>query len=349
MIQMQEFDVFYIVLLLSPILLIWLCVLIYRKRDVLSTSGWFLTGVMNLLVLFALLSLVLVFGETYFRFFVDTTDSFALNKITSRWEKRHYQFNNYHWRDNVDYQLSKPNGSVRVTFMGDSFTAGHGIKNVDQRFTNIVRKNHPDWEVHTLASNGFETDDIFETLQQSSKIGYETDLIVLVYNLNDISWLSPEAQTIYSRIFSFNEQLSYLERESYFINTMTFRWKAINDPDIRNYYHFVQNTYDGQLWHRQTQLLQRISRHLREKNVQLMAVTFPFLDDLEDYKFGWVHDELGKFWNSEGVAHLDLLPAFSLHAGESLVVNPYDAHPNEYAHGLVVKEVEVFLTKEFHP
>ena len=48
-----------------------------------------------------------------------------------------------------------------------------------------------------------------------AKQQYEMDLIVLVYNLNDISYLSPKTKPIYDRIFSWEDKLNYLEKNSY--------------------------------------------------------------------------------------------------------------------------------------
>ena len=40
---------------------------------------------------------------------------------------------------------------------------------------------------------------------------------------------------------------------------------------------------------------------------------------------------------------LDLLPAYRAHRDEDLVVNRFDAHPNERAHAIAAKEILAFL------
>jgi len=80
----------------------------------------------------------------------------------------------------------------RVTFVGDSFTAGFGLKNVEDRFVNRIRHVHPEWEVHAVAKPGLDTStevEIMHNLTVSN--GYRLDLVVLVYQINDIGEVMP--------------------------------------------------------------------------------------------------------------------------------------------------------------
>ncbi len=344
---MSDLDIFYVILVIIPISLFLGIRAIYRNRHSIKSKGWATIAGWNLLLLLLLISSVFLLGETYCRFFVDTTDSFGLNKFTKRWQQRHYRFNNYHWRDNMDYEKQKDPARKRITFVGDSFTAGHGVKNVDDRFANIIRQQHPEWEVHVLAANGFETNDAWESIARCEEIGYETDVFVLIYNLNDICWLSSATTAIYDRIFSFEQELSFLEKESYLLNFLAFRWKAFHDPDIRNYYHFVRDSYTGKEWEKQQELLRQIRDYLAGRKIKLLVVTFPMLQQLEEYGFTGIHSQLAGFWSSHDVPHLDLLPVFQQHSNNDLVVNAYDAHPNETAHRLAAAAISDFLSRQY--
>src|SRR5262245_33816660 len=85
----------------------------------------------NLLVLAFLLSLIALGGELYCRFCRDTTDSLNYTKASVRWFERYWYTNSAGCRDNLDYALEIPPGRRRVSFVGDSFTAGQGVKNVE--------------------------------------------------------------------------------------------------------------------------------------------------------------------------------------------------------------------------
>ena len=340
---MNEFDGFFIGTMLIPLILVgmgW----IFRKSHVYKgTSSWIKTFVWNGLIGLFLISVIFITGEAYYRFFVDTTDSFGLNKITKRWGDRHYQFNNYNWRDNIDYKLKKDTTRTRITIIGDSFTAGHGLKNVDDRFANILRTKHPEFDIHVLASNGFESNNQWNSLLKSSAIGYETDVVILIYNLNDIAWTLPETKTIYNRIFSFDSGLGYLAKESYLLNMLAFRWFAMMDQNIKNYYHFVKDGYSGNSWAIQSELLAKFVAHCRANRIRLLVVTFPFLHNLENYEFAEAHFQLNEFWGNHQIPHLDLLDLYQQQKDKEMVINSYDAHPNEQAHTYAAQWIEKFL------
>ena len=181
-----------------------------------------------------------------------------------RWGERHYQFNNLGARDDADYSLKSTPGKRRLTFIGDSFTAGHGVEDVQQRFANRIGAAHPQWEVHCMAANGTESVDHLHIMEKLARDGYDFDQIVLVYNLNDIAYLMPEALAIYQRMNAFKDEMGFLERESYFINTLSFRMFAAKDPDLLNYFDFVLKAYSGPEWEQQKRMFG-----------QLQALSFP--------------------------------------------------------------------------
>lgn len=118
--------------------------------------------------------LVLFGGEVYYRFVVDATDSFGLSKTHRRWMERHWRTNNVGVRDDLDYfDYVAPGKTRRLTFLGDSFTAGHGVADVERRFANLIRRERPDWEVHAIARNGNDTRHQLDTLASLLRIPYD--------------------------------------------------------------------------------------------------------------------------------------------------------------------------------
>ena len=119
----------------------------------------------------------------------------------------------------------------------------------------------------------------------------------------------------------------------------------MNTPEIGSYYSYVQASYSGAVWQQQAQVLRQLSDYLKQRNIRLVAVTFPFLHQLNEYAFAPTHQQLQAFWAGEGVPHLDLLPVFLQHKNEDLVVNAYDAHPNERAHALAAEAISTRLSE----
>lgn len=344
---MEEITGFYLLTLLVPIGLVILAIRLFKNREQWFQNSLVFTVIWNIHLLFTLLLIVFAIGESWYRFGVDTTDSFGLNMITTRWGKRHYVNNNFHFRDNIDWPKQTSNGKRRISFIGDSFTAGHGVANVDDRFGNIVRKLHPDWEVHVLGKNGMETDDfrfILERMAHDAK--YEIQEVVYVYNLNDIASLMPQTAQLYQRLQNLEKDMGFLSRQSYLVNTWYFRLKASQYPEIRAYFDYVLSAYSDEVWPKQVQQLAGMAAFCRQNGWKFKVVTFPFLHTSgEGYQFRKAHQKLDELWAQLNVPHLDLLPIIDQHAGENLVVNAYDAHPNERAHAVAADAINTFLEK----
>jgi hypothetical protein len=324
-----------------------LAILVRRGRSSHGGRRWTRLLAGNLLSLLCLCSLILFGGELYYRFVYDTTDSLSLTKVSRRWFQRHSVINGAGMRDTLPgYPFQPPPGKRRVTFIGDSFTEGHGVADVQKRFVNLVRARHPEWEVHMFAKLGADTGSELASLQQLIDMTYRFDVVVLVYCLNDISDIVPECKAILARIHAGGEP-NYLVEHSYFVNLLYWRWRAARDPYVRDYDSFVVGAYEGPLWEEQKRRLAEFESTVRSSHGRLLVVTFPFLDKLAaDSPYRGVQDRLSSFWRQLGTPNLDLRELYVSHASEELVVNSHDAHPNERAHDLAADAIEAFLLAE---
>jgi len=301
----------------------------------------------NVLVFGLVVSLPLPVGEAYYRFFYDTTDSFGLTKTSRRWFERHWRFNQAQVRDSVArYDPAVRPGARRVTFLGDSFTAGHGVADVERRFANLVRARRPDWEIQVMAWSGVETGEELAALSGTASFGYELDVVVLVYVLNDVSDLIPGWKETYARLARERERGRFLLDHSWLINTWYYRLRARAGAETSSYFDLVHEAYTGESWEEQRARLRAILDEVRGRGGRLLVVTFPFLHATgEDYAFADVHDRLDRTWEEWNVPHLDLLTTYSAYAPSDLVVNPYDAHPNEQAHRIAADAMLPFIER----
>lgn len=340
---MNELDFFYLLFaLIIPIVLLALLILTYKKKSAFKHK-WVKVLTWNIVLILFVLFSVFSLGETYFRFAVDTTDSFAISKLSKRWVKKHYKLNNRNLRDNIDYENESAK-KVRINIIGDSFSEGYGVSNVEDRFSNILRSKKQNWEFHNLSRRGLNTKAQLDILNYLKHVNYELDVVLLVYCLNDLDQYLEAAKKIYKRIQRFNSKLSYIEKESYFINSLSFRIFAQQDPDFLNYCEFVKSGYKGEAWEHQKITLLRLIDLLASMNKKLMVVTFPLLQSpFSEYQFKETHEQLNLFWKENDIPHLDLLSVYKNELGESLTVNDYDAHPNEKAHKIAADEILTFL------
>lgn len=298
----------------------------------------------NLLSVLLLVLLAFVGGELYYRFVYDTTDAIAYTKVTKRWGRRYIVQNAAGFRDNVQYALPIAPGKRRISFLGDSFTAGHGVKSVEDRFPNLIRAAHPEWEVHVLAKLGWDTGAELDALRQFQRDGYQFDCVVLVYCLNDVADLFPEWSAALRRINDEAERGGWLRRRSYFLDILHHRRLSARDPYVRDYYNFVKRGYEPPLWEVQARRLTELRDLVESHGGRLLVVTFPFVQSVgSNYTFQPAHEELDRLWTKLQVPHLDLLPVYAEQSPATITVNRYDPHPNEYANLLAAKAIERFL------
>lgn len=331
------------VFLLLPAWLGFCAVWFFRGRLRAATPArWPAVLVGNGLLLAFLLSLLFLGFETYYRFVCDRTDSMGNTLVAGAWSARHFQTNSAGFRDNVNYPTDLAPGKRRVTFVGDSFTAGYGLKNVEDRFVNQIRRRHAEWEVHAVAKPGLDTStevEIMHTLTVSN--GYRLDQVVLVYQPNDIGELMPGWIAGYKQMMADEFRNHWLCRNSYFVNLFYHRWQLQRNAYLQEYFDEVEAAYRGPVWETQKLGLNAFRNLTRLRGGRLLVVTFPYLDAA--LRFKPVHEQLDHYWRQQGVPHLDLLPVFSNLPPAQLVVNAHDAHPNEHAHTLAAEAIGDFL------
>jgi hypothetical protein len=312
-----------------------------------STHSWKTIAAGNVLSFSTLVALLLVSGEIYFRFIYDATDSLGYTKVSERWVDRHWRVNSAGCRDNIEYAPAVAPGKRRLTFVGDSFTAGHGIKDVDNRFPNLLRQAHPEWEVQVLANVGLDTGGEIKLLEKAFAKGYQADQVVLVYCLNDIQDLlmSDEGRD-FEAAFASLDSGGWLVRNSYFANFLYHRYQAARNPLLKSYFPFLRDAYRGAVWEQQKERLKAFRDLVQAHGGTLSVVTFPFFHALgPDYEYQFVHEKLDQFWRELGVPHLDLLSAYRGLKPQQLTVNRYDAHPNECASRIAANAIDQFLAK----
>ncbi len=301
----------------------------------------------NALVLASILSVLFLGFESYYRYVRDVTDGDALTKGSTRWFERHWSTNAFQFRDDIEYPLRRSKDGPRLSFFGDSFTAGHGVSDVGDRFVNRIRAARPDWEAHAIAGLGASTQTQSLALGRLLDRGYELDTVVLVYCFNDIDPFIPELESVFRNLTQPPPVwLGPLIRHSYFANSLHYIWRVTGGaPDGANYFDLIEPAYEGPAWETEKELLRRVRAAVESGGGRLVTVTFPMLVRLgrgenEDHV---MHAKLEAFWRAERVPHLDLLPLLHAHKGERLVVSAFDDHPSAFAHGLAAEAILDFL------
>jgi hypothetical protein len=294
-------------------------------------------------------------GELAFACFADFSDTFGVSNVSKRWLAVHIEGekNNNGFRDRNEVTTFVPGGKKRIVFLGDSFTAGHGIRRMDDRFTDRIaarfeREQPGKFVVANMALPAYDA--LFVTQLAKDELlkkHYEMAACVYVYNLNDVDRFDPHTEESLQAIQS-SEPTFFLFRDTYLLNWLYFRAIAFRNTGANSYYENLRKSYESEPWAKVRDLLKDLHRQCKEQAVDFRMVIFPFVRDVGDgYPFRAAHQRIVEFCRTEKIPVLDLEPVFRGHAGEDLVVSRFDAHPNERAHAIAAEAIEDQLLGDF--
>jgi lysophospholipase L1-like esterase len=315
-----------------------------------SRRLWPANAGLSLLMLLAAITA----GELGFACFADFSDTFNITNVSKRWLAIHIdnERNNEGFRDRNPFQKYVSPGQKRIVFLGDSFTAGHGIKNIDDRFTDRIaawleEKRPGKYVVANLGEPGYEVS-MIEGLAKALLFKQHDDvsMIVYIYNINDIEGYDPRTQESLGQIYT-AEPRNPLFRDTYLLNFLYFRYVQFRYAKGTSYYASLAESYRTTPWEGLRAKLSQLHRDCVEAHVDFRMVLFPFMQNLgPDYPFREADAKLVAFCKSEKIPVLDLEPVFREHANESLTVSRFDAHPNEQAHAIAADAIEKGLLSD---
>lgn len=283
--------------------------------------------------------------ELYFAIIYDQSDSFNMTNVSKHWFMRHERLNPQGFRDEKPMMKSIPEGVRRVLFVGDSFTYGHGIKNVADRFSDRIERSleaaQPGkFTVSNAGLCGVHILLIENMVEKIVEHGYQVDVLVYSVCLNDIDGFK-ESQTDMDQRLAVHSPSFPLFRDTFFLNMLYFRIQQASQPELRNYYGDMAQFYESAAWDRMRAELDRFHDFCRDHQIDLRIAIFPFLHNLgPDYAFDVAHKRIAEYCRGQGIPCLDLKPVLQPHAAEGLTVNRFDAHPNERAHALAAEAME---------
>ena len=310
------------------------------KRTAPGRVKWLNAGLSVWMFLAALTPVELYFAVVY-----DQSDSFNMSLVSKHWFRRHVVPNDAGFRDAHPLTKHIPAGTQRVCFVGDSFTFGHGIKDVADRFSDRVgarldTERPGRFLVNNIGEAGINAMQVTNFVRLLVDRGFHTDVVVYVICLNDIEGNSTADDEFYERLAVQGPRF-FLFRHSYFLNMLYFRIQQARLPQVRNYYSELAAAYEGEPWNGMRHKLEELRDFCAVRGIDLRIAIFPFLHNLgPDYPFDAGHEKIAELCRRESIPCLDLKPALLPHVAEGLTVNRFDAHPNERAHALVAEALE---------
>ncbi|MCF8258642.1 MAG: SGNH/GDSL hydrolase family protein [Flavobacteriales bacterium] len=218
-----------------------------------------------------------------------------------------------------------------IFFVGDSFTAGHGLKHIGDRFANVAGAHlqaagRPS-TVLNLGRNGMDTGqeyaDMVKFIEQT---GVEPETIVLQYFGNDIDGSAAKAGLHFQGFGPYdgvNSTVTRLVRGSYLLN---YLYWIMPRGDVSSYLSYIENAYqqpDIMELHKQD--LRAFKAFAHTHRLPLVVVLFPFMQDLELSEKVYM-ERIREFLDDEDVRYIDVSLLTGDLSPSERMVNANDGH-----------------------
>lgn len=265
--------------------------------------------------------------EGFLRVFCVQTDGFAVTAMHRAWMELHWApLNSLGFRDREP--VAEP-GVKHVLVVGDSFTAAHGLEDVEYGFPRVLERGlGAGWRVNVAARPGWSTDAEFAALW---RYPLRPDAIVLSYYINDMSYLLPKARgglrepPFWARWFA----NGFFSTSYVYWHVMGGGLERVND----RYAHDQLASYDDAgLWELHAKHLLDFVNFTREEHVRFVVLVWPRLDDVESSRSAT--EKVTRLFREQGVTVVDMTDELAARSPRELVVNRLDAHPNVATHAL---------------
>ena len=239
-----------------------------------------------------------------------------------------------------DVEHQREPGKKLVFTVGDSFTAGGGLRSVASRFSNLLQQQQPSLQVLNLGMNGADTIGEFRHLVEHP---LQPDVVVLQWGVNDIEGAILRAGHQVPAFAPYQDmpsvKLRWLVRSSYLAN---FAYWAFPHSDLLAYEQQLERMLvDPKVLQLHLQDLQQFVDYATQRHVQLVVVLFPMLHDLE--KSRPMIAPVRALFTQQGVPVIEVADLVQDMSPSSRMVSSQDAHPSVRVNELVAEALSRVL------
>jgi GDSL-like Lipase/Acylhydrolase family len=256
------------------------------------------------------------------------------------WFERYWQVNSMGFRD-PEWDFKNTQKKKSLLLIGDSFVAGHGIKDTQNRFGDLIQQHLGNkWSVYNLGLNGADTqteDSVLTLIPPASE-----ELVLICWYVNDIEdraltsgiqanylgkHVSPISLTQGSYLFNFITSLYPDPEEG--IQGLHFLHQAFATPEVRQLH---------------LNDLSQLSQNAKNRGAKVAVILFPMILNISGSEFAL--NPIKNHLASSGIQFLDLSEAFSKYEANALIVNSSDSHPNQLGNEIAADAILQFLKRE---
>lgn len=340
---------YFLILLVGSAGLIALLVLLLRAK---STR---LAGTPGVILMILSLFITLMGLEFYLKVFFARPDSVPTLARANwlAWYHPPEEYNSLGYVD-VEWTDQMVAGKIKVMVVGDSFVEGLTLKNIKDRFSNLLgQKLGADYVVFNLGKGGANTKDEIEAILDYP---HAPDILVFSYFINDIEGVEAwQRGLVRPPRMEVSPYLLPLVRNSYAFNF--FFWEMVRfnwfqQPDLKTdakSQWFLDLYKQPDVWWLHQQKLLSIYEGAKSENIPLVVIVFPSLTYIEESKVAT--DRVVNTFRERGVPTIDVGELARGIPTQQLVASSVDVHPGELVNRLVAealydKFVEIGLVKK---
>lgn len=248
----------------------------------------------------------------------------------------------------IERVLDKPEGVVRMAFIGDSYTFGQGVERHDrfaERAGALLDESYRDATVETLnfGRPGADVQDVLRILEGAA-LHFDPDIVVYGFVLNDFSdrandvtfrALRDELLEAHRRRLPGLRALGTRLRSAAVLDRILFdTTSGIEEAQLE----FLRDLYRrGERFASRRRLLERLTRVLSRESLLGVVVLMPYFlpgePDLEFY--GRAREVVEQAAQRPRLEFIEVLPALGDRPYHEWWVSADDHHPNAAAHGII--------------
>lgn len=256
-----------------------------------------------------------------------------------------------------EFPAQKKEQSVRMAFLGDSFTFGEGVRFEDtypERTAVLLNQKFARegvlFESLNFGVGGYNTVQEWELLERTVA-GFSPDILVVGYALNDaepeLFRMDPATQewerrqreqVVHEGVADLPAPGSFWSRA----RILRCLWRINETRDLSrkmtDFYHALYDADKNPAWESNRKSLGEILRVCVDRKVHCYVVLFPLIYQLNDrYPFREVHARIRAEVAGRGAGYIHFIDLFDHFKGRrerDLWVHPTDQHPNEIAHAI---------------
>ena len=269
------------------------------------------------------------------------------------WNNRYWNpINKLGFRDEVP-----KNGKNTVFFVGDSFTAGWGVKKIEDRFGEVaaeeLKKQGKLINEINLGRYGADTRleyHIFENFIKKTKI--KPNHIVLQYFVNDIDNLIPNNTKCITRPLNIPTWKKTLIEGTYLANYINNIYPSQNNnylPKECEYVEKLKFVYNNDsIWKKEENQLAKFQNYCKQNNIKMTIVFFPFMEDLKLAKKLGIEKRVSSFCEKNNIQLLNVTNFIKSLSRKERQVSIMDSHASTKVHKLAGKNLINLLLKNFN-